>query len=106
MTFPTYIKSSVAASGRLKPPNAQNLRSSTPNPQVTMCEDDFLLYGRGVEKCDTIILGTPLDMPYPHNDSLILSGLLQVQRVAAKVKRKVKMIKRVKRVVAAHLRSR
>ena len=54
-----------------------------------MSEEDFLMGGRGVEKCDTVILGAPSDMPYPHNDSLVLSGLLQVQRVAAKVKRKV-----------------
>ena len=51
--------------------------------------------GRGVEKCDTVILGAPLDMPYPHNDSLVLSGLLQVQRVAARFKRKVWMVRNV-----------
>ena len=54
-----------------------------------MSADNFLLGGRGIERCDTVILGTPVDMAYPHNDNLMLSALLQVQRVAASVKRKV-----------------
>lgn len=56
---------------------------------VAAMSAENLLRGR-VDTADTVILGVPSGLSYPDNDSLVLSGLFQIQKIAAEAKHEVR----------------
>mmetsp|Transcript_5648 Transcript_5648/g.17167 ORF Transcript_5648/g.17167 Transcript_5648/m.17167 type:complete len:335 (+) Transcript_5648:2346-3350(+) len=75
---------------RSKSGDRSNLATEFIETEITMGAENFRAIN--LATCDSVIIGVPSELGYPDSDALVLSALLQIQKLAAECERMVHVV--------------